>query len=111
MDENEVIERYRISRKAYICKKELARLADMDSVKLINEVWGKLRKQILDYLKTIDKELEHDKYLPTDLVFKFLPNQRLQRQIEKDYADLMKYRYGDNKPTANMKRGGEEGDE
>lgn len=88
MNESITKNRYALSRKAYINRKELGQLLMIDSKKMIEKIWISLRIDIQDYLKTINKELIDEKMLPTNLVFKFLDNQNLLKQIEKDYAQI-----------------------
>lgn len=88
MNETTIKNRYVLSRKAYINRKELQDLLMIDSKKMIDKIWQTLRIEIQDFLKSIDKELIDERMLPTNLVFKFLDNQNLLKQIEKDYMQL-----------------------
>ena len=90
MNENTINERYMLSRKAYITRKEFQKLLMIDSEKKAIKIWQNLRVQIQDYLKNLDKELIDEKLLPTDLIFKFLDNQQVIKQIEKDYMSIIK---------------------
>lgn len=90
MGENEIIEKYQLSRRAYLNKQDIIKLFGLNSRKLENQVFSNLKVRIVDYLNTIGKKLDDLRYLPTDLVFKFADNQSLLKQIEKDYSEMMK---------------------
>lgn len=93
MSDNEVIERYHLSRQAYLSRQDVFKLfgiANIPSQHLKNKVFNSLRARIREYLDKQGKKLDTESFLPTDLVFKFADNQMLLKQIEKDYAEMQK---------------------
>lgn len=90
MEEKIISERYMLTRKAYITKKELKTILMVDSDYFIGKLWKKLRIEIGKYLNDNDKELFDERLLPTDLVMKYLNNPNLQSQIDKDYMAMKK---------------------
>ena len=93
MSDKEIAERYQLSRQAYLSRQDVFKLFGIENVtsqNLKNKTFSSLRARIKEHLDKIGKKLDTESYLPTDLVFKYADNQMLLKQIEKDYAEMLK---------------------
>ncbi len=97
MNEEEIIKRYQVLHKAYIgCNdfRILIGATEDDGNTFWRTKYRLIRGKISEYLKEHDMYLDNSKFLPTDLVLKFLENKNLSKQIEKDYELLINAKKG-----------------